>query len=143
MSTQKASIEEFFNRLSADTMDCLDEFYHPRIVFEDPVGRHQGLASLRAYYAHLYREVQSIRFDFPLMVEEGDTVIARWRMFLSAKGIKRGQMIEVDGYSEVRFQDGLVIYHRDSFDMGAFLYEHLPLLGWVLRWLKKSLHRSG
>jgi len=36
-----------------------------------------------------------------------------------------------------------VIYHRDYFDMGAFVYENIPVLGSVVRYTKKRLSKHG
>ena len=44
-----------------------------------------------------------------------------------------------------KFYDELVMWHdkvyrhRDYFDAGALLYEHVPLLGRVIRWLKRRM----
>jgi hypothetical protein len=32
-----------------------------------------------------------------------------------------------------------VYLHRDYFDAGALLYEHLPVLGTLIGWLKRRL----
>ena len=32
-----------------------------------------------------------------------------------------------------------VHFHQDYFDAGALLYEHLPLMGGAIRWLKGRL----
>jgi hypothetical protein len=40
----------------------------------------------------------------------------------------------------LRTRNGKIYYHRDYFDMGAMLYEHLPLLGRIIQRLK---HRLG
>jgi hypothetical protein len=34
---------------------------------------------------------------------------------------------------------GKVRYHRDYFDLGAMLYEHLPLLGSLVKTIKRRL----
>ena len=35
--------------------------------------------------------------------------------------------------------DGKVERHRDYFDAGALLYQHVPLLGSAIRWLQRRL----
>jgi len=35
--------------------------------------------------------------------------------------------------SHLKFADGKVISHRDYFDLGEMLYEHIPLLGGVIK----------
>ena len=35
-------------------------------------------------------------------------------------------------------RNGKIYYHRDYFDMGSLLYEHLPLLGKIIQKLNKE-----
>ncbi|HGP4674712.1 TPA: nuclear transport factor 2 family protein, partial [Vibrio cholerae O1] len=39
----------------------------------------------------------------------------------------------------LHFAEGKVTYHRDYFDMGEMLYEQLPVLGQVIRAIKRRL----
>jgi len=40
--------------------------------------------------------------------------------------------------SHVAFEER-VTYQRDYFDAGAMVYEHVPLFGWIVRWIKRLL----
>lgn len=57
-------------------------------------------------------------------------------MHLRHKRIKRGREIMVDGISHLRVRDGKVCFHRDYFDAGQLLYENLPLVGRIIRFIK-------
>ena len=50
-----------------------------------------------------------------------------------------GKMFEVIGGSEIHFKDGLVIYHRDYFDMGEFIYERISVIGFIVKKIKDRL----
>jgi steroid delta-isomerase len=40
----------------------------------------------------------------------------------------------------VRFgSDGRVLYHRDYWDAAGELYENLPVIGGLMRWLKQKM----
>lgn len=135
-----ATIREFFNGLDSESMDLVDNFYADDVVFVDPVGEIHGLTPLRQYYAHMYRPVLDIRFDFPTIQVSGNEAFATWRMTFSSKSLKRGRPITVDGVSHIRFDaTGKAIYHRDYFDMGAMVYEHVPLVGFGVRFIKRRL----
>jgi hypothetical protein len=44
----------------------------------------------------------------------------------------------VRGATHQRFgADGLIVEHRDYWDVAEELYEKLPLLGTLMRWLKR------
>ena len=52
--------------------------------------------------------------------------------------LRGGAPISVDGCSHLLWWDK-VYQHRDYFDACAMLYEHLPLMGGVIAWLKRRL----
>ncbi|MEN9722895.1 MAG: hypothetical protein RJB38_881 [Pseudomonadota bacterium] len=133
------SVEEFFNQLNQKTMHLVDDFYAENTHFLDPVVDIHGRAGVRAYYENLYRNVESIRFEFSSQVVQGDEQVAFWTMVLRAKGLEGGREIRVLGNSHFRFdpQTGQALYHRDYFDMGEFIYERVPVLGGVIRYIKK------
>jgi hypothetical protein len=83
--------------------------------------------------------VISIRFEFSSVIEQDDEQVGVWVMFLRAKGIKNGEEISVPGTSHIKYKNGKAVYHRDYFDMGAFIYEHVPILGSLINFIKSKL----
>jgi len=140
MASRSERIEHIFNALNKDTMDLLDDFYATEVIFEDPLGRIEGLDELRRYYENLYQGAMEIAFDFHAEVIQDQTHVVVWTMRLKAKRLRRGKEISVDGNSLIRFnEEDKVIYHRDYFDMGAFIYENVPLVGCAVKKIKKRL----
>ncbi|MDO9320459.1 MAG: nuclear transport factor 2 family protein [Pseudomonas sp.] len=129
-----------FAALDAHSLGKLGELYSTDAVFCDPLHEVRGLGKLQAYFAQLYANVGQLRFDFYGFdqVADGEGYL-RWTMSYSHPRLARGQMIRLEGCSHLRWRDGLVHHHRDYFDAGALLYEHLPLLGTAIRWLKRRL----
>ena len=134
-------VEEFFNRFNKDTLDLVDRFYAEETHFQDPVVDLHGRAAVKKYYEHLYQNVESIRFDFSGLVQQGDEQVALWTMVLRAKGLNGGNEVRVTGNSHFKFDPvtRLALYHRDYFDMGEFIYERLPVLGRLIRFVKSKL----
>jgi len=137
---ERADIRGFFKSLNKETIHLVDEFYDAAACFEDPLGKHQGIARIRKYYAHLYQNVQSIDFTFQEEVVQGSTHVLPWRMDLVSK-LNSGRPLSLDGISYIEFggERGKAIFHRDYFDMGAFVYEGVPLLGGIIRFIKGQL----
>lgn len=136
----KEKIQFFFDKLSKDNMSLVEEFYHPQVDFTDPVGHIKGSEKIKAYYGNMYQNVKSINFKFNNFYEAGDTVVAIWTMTLETEQLNGGSPFSVDGNSVIKFDDsGKAIYHRDYFDMGAFIYERLPVVGFVIKKIKKRL----
>ena len=141
MSNQQiVRIENIFNNLRADKMQILDEFYAKDVVFVDPLGEHAGLDSVKGYYKNLYQNVTSIRFDFTDSITQGNQHTVIWKMILKAEGLNGGDEVTMEGNSVIKYNsENKVIYHRDYFDMGEFVYENVPVLKWVINVIKNKL----
>lgn len=143
MFERKPDIQKFFNALNKNTMDLVDDFYDENIHFQDPVVEYFNRRQLKKYYAKLYKDVTSIKFEFADQIQQGDTQVVTWTMILEMKNLNAGKPVAVDGISYIKFggQKGKAIYHRDYFDMGAFIYEYIPVLGQAVQFIKRSLSR--
>lgn len=129
-----------FNTLNKDNLsEVVDEFYHPELEFFDPIEKIKGREEMKRYYSNMYKNVKEIKFDFREMVTQGDTVVGVWVMTLRTDSLNGGEPFSMDGNSVIRFKDGKAIYHRDYFDMGAMIYERLPVIGWLIRTVKDKL----
>ena len=51
-----------------------------------------------------------------------------------------GETVRSIGMSHIRFNSaGLVILHQDYWDSGGNLFEHIPVVGWLIRRIKARL----
>ena len=145
MSDRLKQTEALFNNFNSNTLHLADGFYDPDVVFQDPIVELKGRDALKAYYADMYENVTSIRFDFSGGIEKEDEAVVFWTMEVRSKGFKGGEPVLLDGVSYVKFggESGKAVYHRDYFDMGAFVYENIPVLGSIIRYTKKKLSTHG
>ncbi|MFZ3229809.1 MAG: nuclear transport factor 2 family protein [Pseudobdellovibrio sp.] len=136
----KDKIIKTFNSFDGTNLEHLNSFYSNEIIFEDPITKVIGLTNLKKYYAHAYKNVKSIRFDFSNIISDHLTYGASWEMHLCAKGLNQGNEFAVPGFTLLKFNDNeLVSEHRDYFDLGAMVYEKLPIQGIIINTLKKFL----
>lgn len=137
----------FFQDLNKDTIHLVDAFYDEDVVFVDPMVRLNGRESLRVYYKNLYDQVQSVSWNFLAEIKDKNQTVLPWTMTLKAENLNKKHPIVVDGVSVLTFggKQGKVVYHRDYFDMGAFVYEGLPVLGGMVRFVKGKMaaHQKG
>ncbi|MDK9557816.1 nuclear transport factor 2 family protein [Marinobacter sp. M216] len=131
-----ADFRRLFNELDKGNLNKLSEVYSEDIQFQDPLGSVQGLDALTQYFASAYANAISCRFEFSEPVVDGSFSAVPWVMHLRHKRINGGREIQVDGISHLRIANGKVCYHRDYFDAGQLLYENLPVVGGVIRWIK-------
>ncbi|MEJ2761065.1 MAG: nuclear transport factor 2 family protein [Gammaproteobacteria bacterium] len=127
-------------RLNAENCwsHLINGVYRRDMVFEDPFHRIEGIRGFKVYCAALYENLLYCRFRFHDEWErEGDAVL-NWTMEYAHPKLNRGRDVRVEGVSRIIF-DEKVFYHRDYFDAGALLYEHLPILGGVIRTVKRNM----
>ena len=129
-----------FAGLNKDNLERLGQLYSDDALFCDPLHEVRGLANMQRYFAEMYTNVSELRFDFYGFdqAREGEGYL-RWTMSYRHPRLAKGQLIRVEGCSHLLWQDKKVYRHRDYFDAGSLLYEHLPLLGSAIRWLKRRL----
>jgi hypothetical protein len=115
----------------------LEELYAEDVVFEDPLHRVEGLPALRAHADRLNANLRRCRFEHGArLVGDGEAFLT-WSMHIDLRrGPKR--TIVVPGTSHIRFADR-VRSQRDYFDVGALVYEQIPLLGGIVRAIKRRM----
>lgn len=139
--SRKDRIIQVFNELRADNMEILDEFYDPNLEFYDPISHLKGLQQIKDYYTTMYKNVTDIRFEFHDVAHTEDTYMATWTMHLQSKALADGKEIKTSGISHIRFSPASdkVIYHRDYFDMYEFIYQHIPVIGYLTKKVNQKL----
>jgi ketosteroid isomerase-like protein len=137
---QKQKIQELFNSFDGKDLSMLNLYYSNEVIFIDPVVNIQGLDNMKSYFLSAYENVKNIKFEFNDILNTESKYTAIWTMHLQARGINGGAPIVVHGVSILHFNDqGLITYHRDYLDLGAMVYERLPIIGILIRKIKKIL----
>lgn len=132
-------LEHFYKTLQPDALHCLADIYDKQVRFVDPVGQHQGLEQVQHYFANLLRSCQTCRFDLHTQHLCGDIAYIHWTMYYAHPRLKGATLLSIEGISEIHLGPQRIVYQRDYYDLGAMLYEHLPLLGPLVKWLKRRL----
>lgn len=133
-----SQIVHFFEQLKAEDVARLGEFYSVTSYFKDPFNEVDSLVDMQPIFAHMFEQLDAPRFVVRSAFGEGEQALLIWDFHFRRKG--ETQERRIHGSSHLRFDaQGLVCYHRDYWDTAEELYEHLPLLGAVLRFLKRKL----
>lgn len=117
----------------------LAQFYSEDACFVDPVHEAKGLPAMQHYFEHAYGGLNHCQFHFAEHAQSGNVLFIRWEMEFSHPSLRGGAVITVPGCSYLQLHEGLISYHRDYYDMGRLLYEQVPILGQLTRWLKQRL----
>jgi ketosteroid isomerase-like protein len=129
----------FFETLSPASLDRLPALVTDDIVFRDPFNDVRGIASMRRVFERMFADVAQPRFSVSAAAREGDLAFLRWRFTGRTRG-SAGGSLTLEGVSEVHVaEDGRVWAHIDHWDAAGQVYERLPLLGWMLRRVRRRL----
>jgi len=87
--------------------------------------------------------VLEISWDMEPEIVSGDQRVLFWKMNLRTKNLNGGEPFSVPGSSRFRLDpQGKVLFHQDYFDVGAFVYERVPVLKNVIFYLKSKLKKG-
>ncbi len=147
MSTQTPStaaavdrIADFYETLSPAMLDRLDTLYAVDVRFKDPFNEVVGVASIRRIFEHMFAKVDAPRFIVTRRIVQADQAMLGWDFHLRL----RGRDIVVRGVTHLSFDvDIRVALHRDYWDPAEDLYAQLPLIGTLMRVLRRKLSASA
>ena len=128
-----------FEQLTPQNIETLDALYTPDARFKDPFNDVRGLAAIQQIFRHMYVSLHEPRFVITSRIVEGGQCFLTWEFRFRFKRfrIQQDQVI-LGGTHLVLAPDGRISLHRDYWDAAEELYEKLPLVGSLMRWLKKQ-----
>ena len=140
MNTRQATenLAAFFETLSPQSVAQLHTIYDAQARFKDPFNEVKGLPEIERIFRHMYVTLDQPHFVVTGQVVDGAQAFLTWEFRFRFKRFDTTTLQAVRGASHVVFNEqGLVTMHRDYWDAAEELYEKLPVLGGVMRWLKK------
>lgn len=127
----------FYETVSVAALPALATIYAPDASFKDPFNEVRGVPAISAIFRHMYEQVDAPSFRVTTRVLQGDDAFLTWEFIFRMRRFSNAEQV-IRGATHVRFDaDGLVCLHRDYWDAAEELYEKLPVLGGLMRWLKK------
>lgn len=125
-----------YQSLNKDNLDRLKEVYSDKVLFIDPIHQVNGIEALTLYFENLYQNLDFCTFNIKHIIQQQGHACIVWQMQYAHPKIKSGKTISVDGCSHLQFSKKIEV-HRDYLDLGQMLYEQLPLIGPVIKSIKK------
>lgn len=128
-----------YESLARDNLPELLELYAPEARFKDPFNDVRGRQGIGEVFGHMFEQLETPRFMVLTAIRQDEEAMLVWRMsFMLPRYMKGVQLI--CGASYLRFDGaGLVTDHRDYWDAAEELYEKLPLIGGVVRALRRNI----
>ncbi len=149
-------VVHFFEHLTVNDLKRLDEIYTQDAHFKDPFNEVQGVESIQRIFAHMFESLIEPRFVITHQVghvspnedlrNEPSEVqcFVTWDFLFNMRRFNPEITHVVRGASHLvlREEGGVwrIALHRDYWDAAEELYEKLPVVGSVMRWLKRRVN---
>ena len=133
-----ARLVHFFEQLRPEDLPRLPTLYDANARFKDPFNEVQGLAAIERIFSHMFTTLDSPHFIVTERIVQGRHCFLAWDFRFRFRRFDTTSWQTVRGGTHLVFNDaGLVTLHRDYWDAAEELYEKLPLVGGLMRWLKR------
>ena len=126
-----------FEQLKRDDVGRLGSLYATHARFKDPFNEVQGVAAIQAVFDHMFVALSAPRFVVRDILCQGDQCFLSWDFIFRFKRFSAGVQT-VRGSSHLKLNaQGQITDHRDYWDAAEELYEKLPVVATLMRWLKR------
>lgn len=123
----------FFSSLCPEDLARFDAFFTPNARFCDPFNDVTGVEGIRRVFAHMFAHCPKARFVVYEIAHSDQAAYLRWAFTCGAG-------LTIEGLSRVTFDtDGRACEHLDYWDPAQQLYAKWPLIGPLMRWLRRRL----
>lgn len=133
-----AGVIAFFETLTPQTLNHLAQVYAADARFKDPFNDVCGLDAIRRIFGHMFAALRQPRFVITRHVTQGNDCFLTWDFYFFLDRVGAGAEQKIAGATHLVFNAaGQIEVHRDYWDAAEELYEKLPLVGSLMRWLKR------
>lgn len=137
MTMALARLVAFYETLSVQSLAQLGSVYAPDASFRDPFNAVHGHAAIQSIFERMFVQVDAPRFIVTGSVCQGSQAFLTWEFRFRLRRYRQGEQC-IQGATQVFFNaEGRVVSHRDYWDAAEELYEKLPVIGVLMRWLKR------
>lgn len=154
VDTPEAALQRIvtlFNHLQPADVSRLAAFYTRDAHFKDPFNEVQGVPAIAHIFQHMFDTLHEPRFVVTQVVSQGSAsrntdvhAFVTWNFLFALKNTAGNTPITVRGATHfvLRQEDNVwrIAVHRDYWDAAEELYEKLPVLGSLMRWLKRRVN---
>jgi hypothetical protein len=135
----EARFVAFFKDVTPETIQAQTAgLYAENAWFNDTLKTLHGREAVKVYFLKISSHAAFMRCNVLDFARSGSNYYVRWTMDVQFKNSK--ETIRTIGMTQLRFDsEGRIIFHQDFWDSGAGFFEHVPVLGAAVRWIKSLL----
>jgi len=138
----KETLVSFFEGLNEDvSLEAFRTIYDDTVIFKDPFNEAKGINAVYRIFQEMYQSLDDPRFIIHEYVEQQDIAYVKWDFIFHFKGEQKESRFE--GVSRLEMNAvGKIVSHVDFWDAAEYIYEKIPLLGSLLRFVKRRIARN-
>lgn len=130
----------FFETITPETIDEVRALVTDDVRFKDPFNEVRGIEKLLKILAKIFDDADDIDFKMREQAGDGHVYFLRWHFTCRPKSRFLNSPWKVDGISVISLTEaGLIKEHVDYWDAAEQLYQHLPVIGGLLRLVRRPL----
>ena len=135
-------LSRYFETLSPSNLQTLEHFYTNDALFKDPFNDVIGIVAIKTIFQHMFETLDQPRFVITHQLFDIHQAFMCWDFLFSLKSAPQ-KTYTVKGSTHLLLEtdsDGIVKIksHRDYWDPAEEIYEKIPGIGFIFRWIKKK-----
>lgn len=137
MSAQSYGL--FFETLTQETpLEAYKKQFSDSVYFEDPFHKIHGIEALYEVFQNMYRTLHEPHFVILDSLEDDTQAYLRWEFHFAFS--PKDTIHCFEGVSRLLFDaEGRVSSHVDYWDAASHIYEKLPVIGILTRFVKNKI----
>jgi limonene-1,2-epoxide hydrolase len=133
-------VVRYFETLSPEAVEAMAEVYAPYVFFKDPFNEVRRVEDVQEIFRRMYANLLEPRFRVVNRIDGDGQAMLEWDFEFRIRRYRPDRLWTVHGVSHLRFApDGRIAYHRDFWDTGEELYAKLPVVGALVRLLRRRM----
>lgn len=139
-NAQVERVIRVFESLTPANVGELHTIYAPEARFADPFHTVQGIAAIEQVFRDMFTTLVHPRFVVTGAVQQGAQCVLLWEFHFRFRAFRTQVDQSLPGSSHLRFDaQGRITHHQDYWDAAHGLYQKMPLIGAVMRWLRRRV----
>jgi limonene-1,2-epoxide hydrolase len=135
---QLDQVTRFFETIARENIDRIDDLYGQDAYFKDPFNEVHGLKNIKAIFEHMFEQVDDPEFVITQSISQDNQTFLLWEFAYAIKGMHN--RLHIHGGTHLRFDsEGKIVHHRDYWDAAEELYEKLPVLKYLMKFLRNRV----
>lgn len=131
-----ARMAGFFHEMTIDHVDQVQKLYSTEACFKDPINEVIGADAIQKVMADLFKQLKNVNIAVKDMHGDDRSGFLQWNKHYEFRSKKR----TIPGVSHFRFNEqGQVIQQEDFWDASFVLYGEFPMLGAIMRGIRRMV----